>query len=133
MNLRMVFSPSTIAMESALHAQWQRLRTISSNIANADTPGFQARRISFENELAREIDLIRGGGVSRREASTRLSNVVGQEYRIEGMPVRADGNNVSLINEQIELARIQDQYRALRQRITNHYSGLDNVIRGGRQ
>ena len=129
------FSVSNAALENSLSGLWQRTGAIAHNIANQDTPGFQARRVSFEDSLAREIDIVRNGrnrGMTRREAIGRVQNVQSTHYRLEGLPHRADGNNVDIINEQIELARVQEQYRAVRQRISAYYSGLENAIRGGR-
>ncbi|MCL2069109.1 MAG: hypothetical protein FWH00_04340 [Oscillospiraceae bacterium] len=79
------FSVSNAALENALRALWQRTGTIGHNITNQDTPGFKARRVSFEDALAREIDFIRsgrGGAISRREALERITNVRTTEYRL---------------------------------------------------
>ena len=135
-----LFNKQSAAMESALSAQWKRLGVIAHNIANEDTPGYQAKRVAFEETLAREIALVESGrshtagasGLSRAEAVRRLSGVSAQEYELGGLEGRADGNNVDILNEQTELARVQYQYQALRQRLSGYYSNMQNIIRGGR-
>jgi len=125
-------STTTAAMESALRGLWQRQRTISHNIANEDTPGFTAKRVDFETYLSREIAYQERERMSKRESVSRLSSVGFREYELGGLAGRADGNNVDLDSEYIELARTQLHYDALQQRINGYYNNLKYVISGGR-
>ena len=45
------------ALATSLNFRKLRQDVIASNIANADTPGYKARRIEFEEALSRAIDL----------------------------------------------------------------------------
>lgn len=45
------------AMTTALNFREMRQKLISSNIANANTPGFKAKKIDFEEALARALDV----------------------------------------------------------------------------
>ena len=63
-----------------------RQKLVASNIANADTPGYQTRDIDFQSEYLTEI----GETPQVREVS--------------GLPVKNDGNNVSLDRESRLLA-----------------------------
>ena len=45
------------ALATSLNFRKLRQDVIASNIANADTPGYKARRIEFEEALARALDL----------------------------------------------------------------------------
>ena len=62
-----------------------RQKLVASNIANADTPGYHTRDIDFQSEF---------------------QNAVGSPRTIEvdGLPVKNDGNNVSLDRESRLLA-----------------------------
>jgi flagellar basal-body rod protein FlgC len=44
------------AAASGMRAQASRLRLVSENIANADTPGYHRKLISFEAAMGREAD-----------------------------------------------------------------------------
>ncbi|MBL6989319.1 MAG: flagellar basal body rod protein FlgB [Bacteriovoracaceae bacterium] len=44
-------------LTTALNMRQMRQELISANIANAETPGYKAKRIDFEEALARAIDL----------------------------------------------------------------------------
>lgn len=58
-----------------------RQRLVASNIANADTPGYQTRDIDFQHEL------LQAGGLSP------------QVVEVPGLRTKNDGNNVSLDRE----------------------------------
>jgi flagellar basal-body rod protein FlgB len=63
-----------------------RQQLTASNIANADTPGFKTRDVDFASELRTAT----GSAPGIRE--------------VDGLPVRNDGNNVSLDREARNLA-----------------------------
>jgi flagellar basal-body rod protein FlgB len=58
-----------------------RQKLVASNIANADTPGYQTQDIDFQSEFQKAL-----GGAP---------NV----FNVEGLPTKNDGNNVSLDRE----------------------------------
>lgn len=45
------------ALAASLNFRQMRQEIISSNIANADTPGYKAKRVDFEKALARALDV----------------------------------------------------------------------------
>src|SRR6056300_1660207 len=45
------------ALATSLKFRQMRQELISSNIANAETPGYKAKRIDFEEALARALDV----------------------------------------------------------------------------
>ncbi len=130
----MIFETTkSAAMERAFSAVWQRSQLISTNIANEDTPGFKAKRLSFEGMLEHELNAVQNShGMSRMEKVMKISSTQGRVYNDPTLSVRADGNNVNLDNEHIELARTQLQYQALKEKISGHYSSLKYAISGGR-
>jgi len=64
-----------------------RQKVVASNIANADTPGYKTKDIDFESEFH---SAIHGAGV--------------ETFEVDGLPVKNDGNNVSLDRESRLLA-----------------------------
>ena len=66
-----------------------RQRQVAANIANADTPGYQTRDLDFQSELQRQIQ-------GSAQGSARPLPVM---HQVAGLPVRNDGNNVSLDRE----------------------------------
>jgi flagellar basal-body rod protein FlgB len=78
-------SVTTTAMTTALSGLAERQRAIANNIANVNTPGYQARRVSFEDSLAKSVS--QGSGIARISTAESLE------------PTRLDGNNVNLDTE----------------------------------
>ena len=78
-------SVSAVALSSALDGLALRQRTIANNIANVNTPGYHARRVSFEDALAKSV----ASGNGRVAAATAES--------LE--PTQLNGNNVNLDTE----------------------------------
>ncbi|MEM8937496.1 MAG: flagellar basal body rod protein FlgC [Pseudomonadota bacterium] len=52
-----VFAKAMNAAASGMNAQGFRMRVISENVANTDTPGYQSKQISFENTYDRAADI----------------------------------------------------------------------------
>lgn len=126
-------STNSATMERSFSALWQRMQLISTNIANEDTPGYKAKRLEFEGVLKNQIEqAARTRGMSRAEKVGLINSTQTRVYNDPSLSVRADGNNVNLDNEHIELARVQMQYQALRDKINGHYSSLKYAISGGR-
>ncbi|MDQ4138672.1 MAG: flagellar basal body protein [Actinomycetota bacterium] len=78
-------SLTTSALTSALTGLAARQRAIADNIANVNTPGYQAKRVQFEDALAASV--ARGSGTA--EITTKRS--------LE--PTNTEGNNVNLDTE----------------------------------
>jgi flagellar basal-body rod protein FlgB len=78
-------SVTSAALTSALDGLAARQRAIANNIANVNTPGYTAERVSFEDALARSV----ANGDGQVTATTARS--------LE--PTRLDGNNVNLDTE----------------------------------
>jgi flagellar basal-body rod protein FlgC len=93
---------------SGMEAQAQRLRHVSENIANADTPGYQRKTIAFQEVL--EGEAVTPGPV-------RLDPREGQRIYDPGHPLadesgHYDGSNVSLVIEIADAREAQRSYEA---------------------
>lgn len=121
------------AMQRALDGVWERQRSISTNLANFDTPGYKAKVVNFEDELRKEVLKIQETSKTRSEIQSKLSSVEHSRIDIARDPSiseRMDGNNVNLDAENIELAKAQIQYMYLTNSMTNMYSRLKKAING---
>lgn len=90
-----MYGNSINILEKMLDVAVFRHRVLASNIANADTPGYKARDISFQGELNRAMA---NSGSNRGEHNFEVFEV------ITTMPNR-DGNTVNL---NIEMAKITE-------------------------
>ena len=81
----MLDSVSSLALRSALDGLALRQRVTANNIANVNTPGFQAQRVSFEEALARSVSTASGSVQATTDTSLE--------------PTRLNGSNVNLDTE----------------------------------
>jgi flagellar basal-body rod protein FlgB len=122
----------------ALSVQSERMQVLASNLANADTPNYQARDIDFAKVLASTQDgsATAGGGLtlaatSPLHAQGSAGSSVGAQlsYRVPLQPA-ADGNTV---DEQVEQAAYADaalHYQASLSFINGEVKGLMTAITG---
>ncbi|EEE38347.1 flagellar basal-body rod protein FlgC [Rhodobacteraceae bacterium KLH11] len=104
------FSHSLTASASALRAQAARLRHVSENISNADTPGYRRKTVPFETVKRGGAELVQVGHVKldRRDP--------GQIYD-PGHPMADEagyyrGSNVDLMIEIADAREAQRSYEA---------------------
>ncbi|MEO5778149.1 MULTISPECIES: flagellar basal body protein [Arthrobacter] len=99
----MLESVTSAALASAMDGLALRQRTIANNIANVNTPNYQAKRVAFEDALAASVR----AGDGRAQATTAAS--------LE--PTELNGNNVNLDTETLSnidtVLRFQFASRAL--------------------
>ena len=93
---------------SGMEAQAMRLRHVSENIANADTPGYHRKVISFAEELA--TGRVTAGPVSLDE--TELTRIYDPGHPMAGADGYYDGSNVDLVIEIADAREAQRSYEA---------------------
>lgn len=118
--------------ESALKLRSLRNEMLSSNLANADTPGYKARDIDFRSALKEaqggQLSLAR---TSDLHQSTWSTNRLGADvqYRVPVQPT-LDGNTVETDVEQAAFAQNAVQYRASLAFLDGQIRSLKFAIRG---
>ena len=105
----------------ALDLRMQRSEVLAANLANEDTPGFQARDIDFAAEMRR---------VAQEAAQQGLDSQRPQLlYRVPNQPSQ-DGNTVELAVEQAEFSRNAMDFQASLTFLTMQVRGLKQAIEG---
>ena len=79
-----------------------RQRVVSSNIANADTPGYKARDVKFGDMLGKEMKL---KSTNPKHVGNENSNNMSSQLVIEENPSWGDRNNVEL---NVEMAKMTE-------------------------
>jgi len=112
----------------------QRQQAISNNIANIDTPGYQATEVAFETELRRSIGDRAGDLVTTDPrhitTSSRSTRGIGTQAAQLLTSQRLDGNNVDIDQEMVKLAETQMRYQAAASALNTKLNTIRNVIRG---
>jgi flagellar basal-body rod protein FlgC len=106
------FAKSLNVATSGLKAQATRLRHLSENISNADTPGYRRKLVSFETEFNP------GQGVSGVETSrvrldkSELERIYDPSHPMADSEGYYDGSNVNLLIELTDAREAQRSYEA---------------------
>lgn len=117
--------------EKALMIQARRASMISSNIANADTPGYKARDVDFKEVLKSS------GGDMLSLQKTNSSHLqlfgtdsMGMEikYRMPGQP-SLDGNTVDLDLEKSEFSENAVRYQTTLRFLTGRFNGIMKALK----
>jgi flagellar basal-body rod protein FlgB len=90
-----------------------RQKLVASNIANADTPGYHTQDIDFQSEF--------------QNATSGTPNIL----EVAGLPMKNDGNNVSLDREARLLAENALRFNAASSLLHSQISSLRAAIKEG--
>lgn len=125
-------------LPNVLRVRSDRAAILASNLANADTPGFQARDIDFHEALELASSGADNGNPLRRSAgranhieiqSTNSSAATQLRYRTPLIP-SVDGNTVDAQTERAEMNKNNVQLAAAVQFLDGRVRGLRSAITG---
>ena len=125
--------------EQAIGLRHERQQILTSNIANADTPGYKARDFDFANELQKAVDQ---GGTGNALALSRTSaqHIEGQvastssvdlAYRVSAQP-SLDGNTVEMNRERAAFSDNSVRYQAAISMLDSRIQGLKSAMQPAR-
>ncbi|AHG22043.1 flagellar biosynthesis protein FlgB [Chania multitudinisentens RB-25] len=125
--------------QEALNLRAQRQEILAANIANADTPGYQARDIDFASQLHNVMrqERTNGRGMGLSLTSTRHIPVQNLQppaldllFRVPDQPAM-DGNTVDMDRERTHFADNSLKYQADLTLINGQIKGMLSVLQGG--
>ena len=104
-------------LQKSLDLRAQKQQVIAGNIANAETPGYSARKMSFEADLRKAISSpdLQGHKQNAKHfpiGSTGISGVQGQIVKQQDSSPLGDGNSVSVVDEMFDLSENQLLFEA---------------------
>lgn len=104
---------------AALELRSQRMGVLTSNIANAATPGYKARDIDFSSALQSELS-----GASSEKAVAGATR-----YRVPVMP-SLDGNTVDMGTEQVAFSENATGYATTLQFLQQRVDEVARAVKG---
>ena len=114
-------------LEKTADASWLRHSVISNNIANADTPTYKRKDVTFQSYL--EEQLTGGESLDDAVADAELDLLNGSIYTdYSTVSYRLDGNNVDIDTENVELASEQIKYEGLTSSINSQFDRMKKAI-----
>lgn len=120
----------TSLLTNYLDIQSRRAEVVAGNLANADTPGYKAKELNFEDYLRTAAEYTVAPGANRAamaEASGSV-RIVEQEGNTPGI----DGNTVDPGREMTTLADAGLQFLAGTEMLQSHFRMIRAAIREGR-
>jgi flagellar basal-body rod protein FlgB len=132
-----MFDKTTSALATALNMRLLKHEVISSNIANAETPNYHAKKLDFEEALSRALDIdgLRGmSTVNENQFATGggSAKVKPDIYENPEGAVNNDGNTVDMEKEMSNLTENTIMYRAALQLINKKMAALRYAVTEGR-
>ena len=106
------FSDALRILASGMRAQGQRIRHVSENISNADTPGYRRKTVAFREAVE---DGRRSGSVETGRVlldRSDLRRIHDPAHPMAGEDGFYDGSNVNLILEIADAREAQRSYEA---------------------
>lgn len=129
-----LFSSTINSLEQGLSYSSLKQKVISENVANADTPNYKAKTVTFKSELAAAVE----NGFQARRTDYRHFDFKGASnspYSVTARPEQSynhNGNSVDIDKEMSEMAENQIYYNAVADRLNGKFNSLKTVIRGGK-
>jgi flagellar basal-body rod protein FlgB len=123
-----LFGPTVPALQDGLGFEAARQRVIAHNIANLNTPGFQAKDL-FHSLLSEKQDEYS----AKIDAAFKDKDPNRSDYEVETLddpPLRPDGNDVNPETQMANLAEVELRYRSLTLLTSRFFKGLKSVISG---
>lgn len=131
--------PATMqSLEKSLDVYALRQKTISSNIANVDTPNYKSKNVSFEEEFSKYLQkrkYIQAHRTDSKHIPFRHQDSGDIQPRIQQnfhSMFNHNGNNVDMDIEMSKLAKNQIQYNAAIDKVSGQFRKLQSVINEGR-
>ncbi|MCI2073199.1 MAG: flagellar basal body rod protein FlgB, partial [Serratia liquefaciens] len=122
--------------QEALNLRAQRQEILAANIANADTPGYQARDIDFAGQLNKVLEQGRasGSGIALNMTSSRHIPAQNMQppqldllFRVPDQP-SMDGNTVDMDRERTNFADNSLKYQTDLTLINGQIKGMMSVL-----
>ena len=117
----MLFDSLTTGLQSVLDLRQQQHALTASNLANAETPGYRAKVIAFDEVLSRAVT----GEQPTGQLQPRITE-------LEPTPWSVDGNSVLPEREQARLQENALMYRAVAQGLSRRLAMLKYAANDGK-
>jgi len=106
-------------LESGIRAEETRQRTIASNIANLETPGYRRLDVRFEDLLTKAL---------RSQHAAEAGDVEPEVFEPTGTQIKANGNNVNMEMEIGAMLKNASRQTAFIRLLRKKFSQIENAI-----
>jgi flagellar basal-body rod protein FlgB len=138
MPIESIFNKTVDILGKSIDLRAKQQNLISSNIANAETPGYTPKALAFEDELQGALKSGTKGVQAPTNArhfplsgaNSRIQSVTGRIIETPATTPGKDGNAVEMEAEMGRMMENQIMYNASVQILAKQFEGLKLAIRG---
>ena len=122
-------SNSLLLMERSMNYLWTKQAAISDNIANAETPNYKTKIVTFEESLREKMEQALNSSRPRSNLRETLENSTFAVVTTQDSH-RLDGNGVNTTEQMVELVRNAYQLQYVMNAISTDLNTLRTAING---
>ena len=122
-------SNSDLMMEKAMNFLWTKQAAILDNIANAETPNYRAKVVTFEESLKEKLEEAQKAVKPKQSVRGVLENA---DFFVEEQQevTRMDDNGVNVTEQSAEMIRNAYQLQYVMSSISSDLTRLQKAITG---
>ena len=120
---------SSLMMEKSMNFLWAKQAAILDNIANAETPNYKAKVVTFEESLKEKLEAAKEDitpGKAVRQVLEESDFYVEEQQEV----TRMDDNGVNVTEQSAEMIRNAYQLQYVMQSISSDLSRLRTAVKG---
>ena len=126
-------SNSQLLLEKSMSFLWTKQAAILDNIANAETPNYKTKVVTFEDEIRQKLEAaaapVKDGDAVKASVRQVLEDAEPTVFEAQEQ-TRMDDNGVNITSEMTEMIRNAYQQQYVYQAINKHYAILRTAIKG---
>ena len=127
--MKLLTSNSGLLLERSMDFLWTKQASILDNIANAETPNYKPKVVTFEEDLRNRLETAAKSQTPRRSVRQALEHA---EIRVEEQQecTRMDDNGVNVTEQSAEMIRNAYQMQYVMRSISDDLARLRTAARG---
>ena len=123
-------SNTMLMLEKSMNFQWTKQSVLLDNIANAETPNYKSKYVTFEDALNDRLQAAAKGKNSLSGFRNVLNTSAPTIRTNTAESTRMDGNSVNVTEQTMEMVRNAYQMQYVLNAISTDFSILRSAIRG---
>lgn len=125
-----IFSNSFLMLERSMNFQWVKQRALLDNIVNAETPGYKAKYVTFEEAFRAQIQAAAAQGQPASRMRGVVSTALPTVHTATEETTRLDDNGVNIGDQLVEATRNAYQIQYVYEAMNRDLGRLRAAIRG---
>ena len=120
---------SLLLLERSMNFLWTKQRVILDNVSNAETPGYRAKTVTFEETLRDRLQRADGADASGEAMRKALMGAKPVVRELPGI-TRMDDNGVNVTEQSLEMVRNAYQLQYVMSAMNSELTTLRMAARG---